>query len=423
MRVLVIDQDRIGLDFVLRAVADGHEVRWYRFLKKPTRDGEGFAGFKIVDSWQEHMSWAKDGLIVCTHNGKYIHELDRYREFGYKIFGPTVKSAALEIRRAYGMDTMIACGIDVPKYNEFQSLQDAYKFSRKTDDVWVFKTLGDNEDKALSFVPSNPEELCGWIEGKIRDGLNLKGPCLLQEKIDMVAEMGVSGWFGPEGFLPEKWQIFFEHKRLMNDELGCQTGEMGCLTQYEEEEKLAEDVLIPMVPVLTALGHRGDFAVGCGIDSKGKAWPFEPTARLGWPSYFLQIASHRGDCVKWMRDLLDGKDSLRVSYDPAIAVLMAQPPFPYDESEVIEPIVGINEIGDHAHLVSIMKDGDKYKTTGEYVLVVTGQGKTIEKTRDRVYGFVDKIKFPDRMYRTDIGCKVASKVEKLQSFGYALNLE
>src|ERR1700722_8353558 len=263
MNVLVIDQDRIGLDFVLRAIADGHSVKWFRFLKKPTRDGEGFPGFKIVENWQEHMPWARDGLIICTHNGKYIHEMDRFREFGYKIFGPTVKSAALEIRRSYGMETMKACGIDFPPYEEFATLQDAARFARKTDRAWVFKTLGDEEDKALSFVANDPAELVGWIEQKIASGLNLKGPCLLQEKIDMIAEMGVSGWFGPEGFLPDKYTIFFEHKRLMDGERGPNTGEMGTLQQYVEDDKMVAEVLVPMVPALTALGHRGDFAMGC----------------------------------------------------------------------------------------------------------------------------------------------------------------
>ena len=78
MRVLVIDQENLGLDFVLRCTAAGHAVRWFRMPQKhKLRDGEGFKGFEIVDDWRPSMKWAKDGLILCTGNFKYLAELDR----------------------------------------------------------------------------------------------------------------------------------------------------------------------------------------------------------------------------------------------------------------------------------------------------------------------------------------------------------
>ncbi len=439
VEVLVIDQDRIGLDLVLRASAAGHSVRWFRQARFPIRDGEGMTGFTIVNQWEPHMAWARDGLIIATHNGKYIHDFDRYREFGYKIFAPTVKSAELEINRSTGMSAMQSVGIDIPPYQTFSSLEEAEKFARKSDRAWVFKPMGDEPDKALTYVASDPAELVGWIRRQIKAGKKLKGQCMLQEKIDMLAEIGVSGWCGPEGFLPDKWQICFEHKKLCNDELGPQTGEMGSLCQYCEDDKLADEMLVPMEPILRALGHHGDFAVGAMIDTKGKAWPLEFTARCGWPAFFIQMASHRGDPVKWMRDLLDGKDTLRVSYDAAIGVVMAQPPFPGNVGPVAEcvgnPIKGIDEIGEQAHLVSVMKgcgpkmeaervvEGEIYETTDSYVMCITGTGKTIERARSKVYGAVDEIKFSDRIYRTDIGKKVIDKLPALHRHGFAVDLE
>src|SRR5216684_4849916 len=107
MRILVIDVENMGLDFVLRCAGADHEVRWFQMPQKhPVRDGEGFKGFTIVERWQDSMRWAKDGLIICTGNHKYLAELDRYRDMGFKIFAPTVKSAALEIDRAVGMKAM-----------------------------------------------------------------------------------------------------------------------------------------------------------------------------------------------------------------------------------------------------------------------------------------------------------------------------
>ena len=414
-------------------------MRWFRYCKVPCRDGEGFDQITIVDNYKDSLKWAKDGLIFVTGNAKYIPEMDRLRDFGFPIFAPSAKSAELEIKRSVGMATLEKLGIEVPHYETFTSLQDAEKFARKADQGYVFKCQGAEEDKSLTYVSCDPGDLVGWIQRKIKMGVKLKGPCLLQEKIDLLCDYGVSGWVGPEGFLPNRWQICFEHKKLMDGEIGPNTGEQGTLTQYCEEDKLATDMLIPLQPILRKLGHRGDFAIGVGIDKKGKAWPFEFTARIGVPAIYNQVASHFGDPAKWMKDLLNDRDSLKVSYDPCLSVVCAAPLYPYDdepsELNAGNPIYGIDEVHDQIHLVSVMrekgpifKDGkvideEIYKTSGAYVLVATGLGKTIEAARKSVYGAVEDVKFKDRMYRTDLGEKIVKVLPELQKFGYALDLK
>ena len=426
MRILCIDVECMGLDFVLRSAAAGHQVRWFRYSTKPLRDGEGMTGFQIVDDWRPHMPWAREGLILSTGNWRYSQELDRYRDLGYRIFAPTAASARLEIDREAGQDAMRAAGIEIPPFEVFDSLKAARDFAAKHDETYVHKPMGDEADKSLTYVAHDQEDLCGWLDHQIRSGKKLKGKCMLQQKIDLLCELGVSGWFGPEGFLPDKWQVCVEHKNLMNDELGPATGEQGTVCQYVDEDKMATEILKPMEPILRTLGHRGDFAVGCGIDKRGRAYPFEFTARCGWPAFMIQMASHFGDPAQWMRDLLDGNDTLKVSYDVAIGVVMAQPRYPYNSSppELVEgnPIRGIKDAGNAVHLVSAMKSRGEYETTGEMVAVVTGLGKTIEKARDKVYSSVSKVRFPNRMYRTDIGCKVIDALPKLHQFGYLADM-
>jgi phosphoribosylamine---glycine ligase len=440
VNILIIDTEAMCLDAVLRFSAAGHSVRWWRWMKpgKPVRDGEGM-DLKIVEEWQPHMLWAKDGLILVTGNFVHLHNLDRYREMGYEIFGPTAASAKLEIERSVGQEAMQAAGIDVPPFQMFDSLAEAEKFARKSDRAWVHKPTGDEEDKSLTYVARDPADLVGWLARKQKTGKPLKGKVMLQEKVEVLSELGVSGWFGPDGFIPEKFQVCIEHKNLMDGEKGPATGEMGTVCQYVDIDKLADEMLMPMEPILRALGHRGDFAVGAMIDTKGKAWPLEFTARCGYPAFYIQMASHRGDPAKWMRDLLDGKDSLKVSNDVAIGVVMAQPRWPYNASapEQVEgnPIEGVEAAGDAVHPVAVMRgkgpvmkdgkvaDAPIYQTSGEYVMVVTGLGKTIEKARKRVYASVDKIHFADRMFRTDIGCKVIEALPALHRHGYALDME
>jgi phosphoribosylamine--glycine ligase len=444
MRVLLIDQEGIALDFALRCAAHDHEVRWYRFDEKRRglKDGTGFEQIKIVDDWREHLRWVgKDGLIWLSGNFRFLHELDRLRtDFDFKVFGPTVASAQLEITRSDGMDLMRSIGANIPPFETFDSLNDALAFARKSDRAWVHKPMGDEGDKSLTYVSKDPADLVGWLSRQIKRGKKTKGKVMLQEKIEGVeAEIGVSGWMGSDGFLPEKWNVCFEHKPLMDGDIGPATGEQGTVMQYVEEDKLAAEMLSPLAPTLRALGHTGDFAIGAMVDRKGTAWFLEFTARAGWPAFYIQTAEHRGDPASWMRDALDGKDTLRVSTDVAVGVVLAQPRYPYGDSkpELVEgnPIEGVDEVYDDLHLAQVMRgtgpqmkggkvvDAPTYETSGEYVMVATALGKTVEAARKRVYRTIDKVHFADMMYRTDIGVKVQKNLPKLQVYGYALDME
>lgn len=434
MRVLLIDQDRCGLDFAARCADAGHEVKWFRYSPKPCRDGEGFKGIEIVDKWREHMKWARDGVILTTANNKYLKELDSFREFGFPIFAPSWKSAQLEVNRGAGMELLKKIGANIPPYRIFDSLKAAEAHARKSDTSYVFKTLGDEEDKSLSYVARDPADLVGWLRRKQAQGLTLKGPCMLQEKIDMVAEIGAAAWMGRDGFLPEKWEISFEHKKLMPGDFGPNTGEQGTVCQYAKTFRVADEILAPLEREFLKLGHTGDLNINGGVDAKGNYWPFEFTCRLGWPDFYIRCAMHKGDPVAWMRDALLGKDTLKVSYDVAIGVVCTQPQYPYDTAspEMVEgnPISGLEEVWDDIHPVQVMvgkgpvmKDGKvadapQFQTTGEYVLVATGLGKSIEKARDAVYGTVEQISLPNMIVRNDIGVKVQKQLPELKRLGY-----
>jgi len=442
MRLLIVDSECQALDLAMRAGDVGHEVRWFRYCPgHDLKSGLGMKQFKIIDDWRSSLEWVKDGgFILTTGNFRFLHELDRCREMGIKVFGPTVQSAKLEIDRGAGMEAMRAVGIDLPEYHEFASLEECYRFARKQDRPFVFKPLGDESDKSLTYVADDPADLVGWLERQIKGGKQLKGKCILQEKIDAICEIGVSGWMGKDGFLEHKWQTCIEHKKLMDGEIGPATGEQGTICQYVEDDMLAGEMLLPMEPILRSLGHRGDFSIGAIVDKKGKTWPLEFTSRCGWPAFHIQVASHRGDPIKWMNDLLDGKDSLKVSYDTAIGVVISQPRYPYENSPenlvLGNPIRGIENPppGTDIHLVSAMIDrgpemkdgkivyGPQYQTTGEYVAVATALGKGITKARDKVYGFIDQIKLSDKIYRTDIGEKVIKALPKLHEFGYLVQM-
>jgi phosphoribosylamine--glycine ligase len=214
--------------------------------------------------------------------------------------------------------------------------------------------------------------------------------------------------------------------------------------RYTEDSKLAEQVLKPLEDYLHGLGYTGYIDVNCIIDKHGNPWPLEFTMRPGWPLFQIQQALHKGDPCEWMLDLIDGKDTLKVSNQVATGVVITIPDYPYSQITKKEnsgyPLWGITEEDcvKNIHLSEVQwgkgpeMDGDEvklnvpmYVTAGDYVCTVSGTGATVEQAKDRAYKTIkQKIEIPNSiMYRTDIGCRLEDQLDELHDLGYCNDLD
>jgi phosphoribosylamine--glycine ligase len=415
----------------MRCQEFGHSVKL--FLKKDhgERDSTGDGLVEKVTEWEKWMQWAD--LIVPTHNTVYLDRLEYFRGLRYPIFGPSKQSAQLEINRAYGMSVFKKHGIEVPPYKMFQTLDEAETYAQKEDRKLVFKTLGSEEDKSLSYVSRDRDDMVNRIRTWKRKGMKLKGACMLQDCIEGI-ELGVSAWTGSKGFLKARGENV-EYKKLMSSNYGPNTGEMGTVMWYATASKLAKAVLDPLEDFLMSIDHRGDLDVNCIIDNKGKAWPLEFTSRLGWPAFFIMCSQHEEPC-QWMLDALQGRDTLKYSNDVFTGLVIAQPPFPNNgavRSDLVGiPIQGITrENWSNVHLVSAKigkgydegRDKELFVTTGPYVACVTGQGATVRKSSRAAYKLAEQIHVPDSIVRDDIGSDLVEKLPLVQKHGFATSIE
>jgi phosphoribosylamine---glycine ligase len=434
VKLLVINMDCVGegLALSIRAAKAGHQVKiWYSKDNHP-ETGEGFKNIERVDSWLSEARWAD--LIVPTGNHDFIAKLDSLKAMGMCVFGPSVKSAALEIKRAQGMKFFEANGIQVPAYEQFANLAAAEAHVRKTGARYVFKTLGDEEDKSLSYVGKSAADLIARLQRWQKLKMNPKGPVMLQEFIPGV-EIGVSRWMGKDGFIGP-YNENFEHKKLCSGDAGPNCGEAGTIMKYVAASALGEKVLAPLEEALVDIKHLGDIDVNCIVDDQGRAWPLEFTCRLGWPAANIMWGCHKDDPIEWMLDACHGIDSLETRNKVACGIVIAQPDYPYSTRSKEEladvPIYGVspkNEGYLSAQSVKIQKmptmQGEEiiekpiWCTTGDYVCVVSGQGSTVKRACERAYGTLKELSMPDMIYRDDVGEKLKDELPKLQQHGFA----
>ena len=439
MRLLIVDPPGHGLDLAIRAQNAGHEVKLAIRLDARTKNiGRGFV--TVVRDHREWLRWAN--LIVCTDNSLYLHDLESHRRLaGGLVIAPSPEAAQWELDRQLGQQVFRRANIPTIPCKEFRSYDDAIAHVKKTMRRFVSKPCNDaNADKALSYCSAGPDDMVYMLERWKRSD-KLKGSFILQDFIPGI-EFGVAAWHGPHGF-NDAFEETFEFKKLMNGEIGCATGEQGTVMRYVRKSKLAEKVLLPLAGQLEKLKYIGDVAINCIIDEQGHPWPLEFTMRLGWPAFQLQCALLKDDPVTWLHDLATGKDSHPFFLDRlAVGVVLSVPDYPYSHMTRKEvtgiPILGITPgLMKHLHPCEMMV-GEAYSevggqlvrtpcpmTAGDYVLVMTACGETVQDARQKVYRRLERVRsrMPGSpMYRTDIGLRLARQLPKLQAQGYAKGL-
>jgi phosphoribosylamine--glycine ligase len=432
MRILIIDNEGLALDWVLRCQQDGHKVKW--FIRQT--DGTKFFGRGgIADIVNDYNDWAKwADLIFFTDNSKYLQQGEAWKKQGMKVISCPPDASLWELDRSVGMAAFKKAGVPIPPFKMFTDYDAAISYVKKEMVPLVSKPNGD-VDRALSYVSKSATDMVYMLE-RWKKLDKHKGPFMMQECI-YGTEMAVGGWYGPGGF-NEGWCENWEFKKLMNDDLGVATGEQGTILRIVKKSKLADMVLSPMEDYLEKLNYIGYIDVNCIIDDEGNPWPLEFTMRPGWPTFNIQQALHTGDHAQWLMDLAEGKDAKNWTYDQiAAGVVLSIPDYPYSKftrREVVGvPIYGITpSIASSVHFNQVMMgeapqemEGKivnlpAWLTAGDYVLVGSGIGDSVQSAVKSAYRVLKKISLPNSpMYRTDIGKRLKKQLPQLQSQGFA----
>jgi phosphoribosylamine--glycine ligase len=433
VKLFLIDPYNHYIDFALRCMAQGHEVRYFLGPRdggerSPVGDGLVHKVPTIAGS----MAWAD--LILVSDCSKYLRELEGFRNRGFPIFGPNLEVASWELDRTRGVEILEQCGIECLPDVRFTNFDQAIAYQRAhMDERFVCKPCADVA-KDLSYVSKSAKDMLFMLEYWKRT-VKKKCPFIFQQFCAGI-EVAVGGWVGRNGFSAHFLENF-EHKKLMNDEKGPNTGEQGTVIKYvtADESKLARELLLPLEAELIRRGFTGyiDVAVMCGTegDRKGKLNPLEFTSRKGWPLFNIQQILHP-DVVNWMKDLVDGHDTFKPDPDIATGVVLSMPDFPYCKAPLEKtdgfPVWGTEKIRYNFHPVNMrLGDGidDKGKkiqmlvTVDPYVAVITGAGKTISQSAQKAYKNLESIEMPNSpIYRTDIGKKLEKSLPILQKYGY-----
>ncbi len=421
-RFLFISKWALIQDLAWEVRKEGHEVRYHIMSKADREVGDGFV--EKVERWEDHKDWAD---VIVFDDCEFGAMAERLRREGKSVVGGSAYSDKLEMDRDFGQEEMKGAGMNtLPKW-DFDSFDAAIEFIEKNPGRYVVKPSGRAQnEKVLSFVGQEEDGLdVMTMLRHYKKGWSSKIKTFQLQKFVSGVEVAVGAFFNGSDFLLPVF-INFEHKRMFNDEIGPQTGEMGTAGFWFPSSSIFQQTLLKMKDRLAACGYTGYVDINCIVNARG-IYPLEFTCRFGYPTVNLQI---EGILSKWgdlLTALAKGESfNLRTKKGFQVCVVIAVPPFPFVDADAFrkfsEDAAVIfkkpTPVGVHPCDVRLV-DGD-WRLAGNsgYALVVSGSGSTMDDARREAYNRVKNIIIPNMFYRTDIGERWYREGDLLQTWGY-----
>lgn len=349
--------------------------------------------------------------------------VDLFEARGLTIFGPSAQAAQLEGSKIFMKNFLARHHVPTAKYIETDSLEDAYKFIMTLEAPIVVKADGLCGGKGVIIAQSHDE-------AKRAAGEMLSGNSFGEAGTSIVVEEFLDGYElsvfaicdGADYVVLPAAQ---DHKRLLNDDLGPNTGGMGAyaptpLVNDAIYQKLDERVIVPTLEGMKAEGmpFKGVLFIGVMVVN-GEPIILEYNVRFGDPECeeLMPLLKSPASELFYKAATGDLKNATIEFYDKyAVGVVMASKDYPYKSSApaeiIVDEIVHDEIFKEHAHIsyAGVTRDEDgKLYATGGRVLVCVGLGDSISEAQQRAYMLVGQVHFAGKQCRTDIAYQALNK--------------
>ncbi|NTV66256.1 MAG: phosphoribosylamine--glycine ligase [Chlorobaculum sp.] len=342
--------------------------------------------------------------------------VNRFREVGLKVVGPTAEAARLETSKVFAKEFMKRHDIPTASYEVFRDHASARAWLESCDSFpQVIKASGLCAGKGVVVAMSREEAL-----GAIHEFFESR---IFGEAADeVVIESFLAGQEASVFALTDgrDYRLFLsaqDHKRIGEGDTGKNTGGMGAyaptpLVTPEVMQRVEEEVIRPTLAGMKADGYSytGFLYVGLMIDS-GVPSVVEFNARLGDPETQVVLPMLRSDLFDALLASVDGGlDAVPFEmHDGAAAtVVMASAGYPdaYETGKAITIDPAVNDLeGVLVFHAGTQREGDALLTSGGRVLSVSARAGSLKEALDRAYRGVAAIGFEGAYYRRDIGAK------------------
>ncbi|MBF0491026.1 MAG: phosphoribosylamine--glycine ligase [Candidatus Omnitrophica bacterium] len=420
MKILIVSTYGESMPLAYRLKQEGHQVFYHITDPKYQNIGHGIVE-KVDDDWE---NWVDDVDLIVFDDTGHGKEAQTLKDDGYNVIGGSEYTDKLELDRGFGQQQMEDAGLTILPSKKFTNIDEAIDFVTDNPGRYVIKPDGKgSDDKALTYVgkDENGEDVLSILNHYKKKFAKNINALELQTFISGL-EIGVSAFFNGEKFV-EPFIISFEHKKMFPGDVGPNTGEMGTTMFWvSRNHRMVKEVLMKMESRLQ--GYTGFFDINC-IVADNKFYPLEMTCRFGYPTIELKMETISNNFGNWLLNLAIGLgDPLELKNQFSCCVVMAVPPFPYEDEKTFKKlsednliIIKSNDRTGYFPSEVNEEDGEWYVGgMSGYPLIVCGCGSTMEDAISEAYDRVSKVIIPDVFYRNDIGGKWSKQQQDLSKY-------
>jgi phosphoribosylamine--glycine ligase len=361
------------------------------------------------------------GLVVVGPEAPLVAGVvDALGAAGIPTFGPTAAAARLEGSKAFAKELMGKKGVPTADFAVFDDPDAAEAHCRARAGGMVVKADGLAAGKGV-VVADGADEGVAAVRWIMRDRAHGEaGARVIIE--DRLEGEEVSFHVVCDGQRTVPLVAAQDHKRIGEGDTGPNTGGMGAYSPpgfagAAFERRVMREVVEPVLEGMAEAGtpFRGVLFVGLMVDSGGTPRVLEFNTRFGDPECQCLVARFQGSLSTLLLAAATGElrdASAHWSAPASLCVVLAAAgyPGPVDKGQPITGIPEASALPDVAVFhAGTRKDADgTIRTAGGRVLSVTGWGPNIDVAAERAYRAADRIDFPGKQMRRDIGWRARS---------------
>ena len=155
--------------------------------------------------------------------------VDRFREKGLKVFGPTAKAAEIEGSKVFSKDLMKKYGIPTAGYHASTSAEEALDYARKNTGPCVIKADGLAAGKGVIICKTSAEAVAAITSIMVDKNFGDAGATIVNEEFMEGQEVSLLAFTDGKTVLP--LDSAQDHKAAYDGDTGPNTGGMGAYSR------------------------------------------------------------------------------------------------------------------------------------------------------------------------------------------------
>ncbi|KAG2473140.1 MAG: Phosphoribosylamine--glycine ligase [Nitrosopumilales archaeon] len=340
--------------------------------------------------------------------------VDKFNEKNLKIFGPTKAAAQLESSKIWAKKFLKQNKIPTADFETFEDQKQALEYVKSVSYPVVVKADGLAAGKGVIVCDSTEEALTAIDIMLVKKTFGDAGKkIIIEERVDGIEASYIALCDGEIAIPMASTQ---DHKRIYDNDRGPNTGGMGAysptpIVDDSMAQKIQKNIIDKTIFSMKNQGVPFNGFLYAGVMIKnGEPSVLEFNVRMGDPE--CQPITMRMDFDLY--DVLLAATNGTLSSIPpiswkkqtAVCVVLASKGYPesYPKNEEIHGL-GKNDEDTFVFHAGTKKENNTILTNGGRVLGVTALGSSLESAISNAYSAAEKISWPNKYSRTDIGKK------------------